>query len=259
LNSENNKIIKQIEIYNNHKKWFELNENKKSSSKATIMVSELETICDELDKNKLTLSNDLKSYEEYIHYIKDFLTVNDQHINNTIAYKADIDFLNLYINMTSLSGIPLIIINNMLKIMEIGCNELLQHIADFTISFDIIKDNIYITKDFGGVCNSEQRMSGFEKFVINMSIRYAISECTNSSSTVFYASDEGFNALDERNLNLLDGVLDFMKHDNQFILLISHVNKIHDLCKNYLTINKISPFVSHIDNRNTKKINKHKF
>jgi hypothetical protein len=72
---------------------------------------------------------------------------------------------------------------------------------------------IYITKYFGRMCNSEQRMSGFEKFVINMSIRYAISECTNSPSTAFYASDKGFNAL--------DGVLDFMKViANLYCLLI---------------------------------------
>ena len=92
------------------------------------------------------------------------------------------------------------------------------------------------------------RFHGFEKFIIELSLKIAFSIISNVVRPNFLAIDEGFGCLDPDNLASLTSILDFIKTKFTFILIITHVNEMKSHGDNYIDIQKMSNGDSYINN-----------
>ena len=84
--------------------------------------------------------------------------------------------------------------------------------------------------------------SGYEQFIIALSIRIALTQINNQSFSSFIAIDEGLSCMDSNNLNNLSSLFDFLRDKFDFVLLMSHIQEIKGECDNILNITKKNKF-----------------
>ena len=71
-----------------------------------------------------------------------------------------------------------------------------------------------------------QLSSGFEKFVINLSIRIALTNFSKKCKPNFIAIDEGWGAFDHTNINNVGEIFDYMRKWYDKVIIISHIEEL---------------------------------
>ncbi len=162
----------------------------------------------------------------------------DKEIKNLIEVEQKINDYELYLKLVSRDGIPQLIINDALPIIENEVNAVLEHMmAGFGLSI-VSEDkniNLYIKYD-------EQEWpinlsSGMEKFVSSLALRVGLINISNLPSPNFLVIDEGFGSLDSENLSNMKGAFDYLKTQFQSVFIISHLDTIKDFMDYLLPIN----------------------
>lgn len=153
--------------------------------------------------------------------------------NEILNLKSEKYLLDRAIDMYSKSGIPTLIIENMLPQIEKEANSLLQlMMSEHSIKFDRPKraDGTYMDKiiimirDKRGHKRPFNTFSGAEAFQISFSLRVAI---CGSEDVMFI--DEGFGKLDDKNMGLITKTLGALKSKFNKIILITHVEKLKEM------------------------------
>lgn len=153
--------------------------------------------------------------------------------NEILKLKNEKYLLDIAIEMYSKSGIPTLIIENMLPQIEKEANSLLQlMMSEHSIKFDRPKraDGTYMDKivimirDKRGHKRPFNTFSGAEAFQISFSLRVAI---CGSEDVMFI--DEGFGKLDDKNMGLITKTLGALKSKFNKIILITHVEKLKEM------------------------------
>jgi exonuclease SbcC len=157
----------------------------------------------------------------------------EEKIEEVVDLKEEQFLLERAIEMYSKSGIPTLIIENMLPEIENQANELLRVMrADRMVSFERPRkaDGTYqekiviMIRDRRGQKRTFNTYSGAECFQISFAIRVAI---CGGEDVMFI--DEGFGKLDEDNLQLIMRTLSAMKTKFDKIILITHVKDLIDM------------------------------
>jgi exonuclease SbcC len=71
--------------------------------------------------------------------------------------------------------------------------------------------------------------SGFERFVVSIAIRVALSNISNLPRTTFLAIDEGFGSIDGHNLPSMYPLFVYLKSHFEFLMVISHLDSLKDM------------------------------
>jgi DNA repair exonuclease SbcCD ATPase subunit len=140
--------------------------------------------------------------------------------------------IKLYQNyLEAVKNIPYMLIQSVKPLLEQMINEMLSHLVDFTIYFDI-KDNKHISIYLKRETEKHRReillsnASGFEKFIGGLFIRIALINISNLPKPNFLFIDEGWGCFDSNNINNIGLIFDYLKTKFDFVLTISHLQEL---------------------------------
>lgn len=227
-------IQNKIDKYNLNKESLELNKitiDKRTQLQLLLKTTESDlkdaqnSIIDK-SSNLLVTKTKLQRYEELI------------EIQRTLSHV--VSAYNSYIDMMSNDGIPYIILQEILPVIETEVNSILLDVVDFTAKFESDdKNNINCYLVYSDENSWPVEMaSGMERFIISIAIRCALVDITSLPRPVFLAIDEGFGVLDAEKIGCMTMLFDYMKTKFNFIIAVSHVDTMRDMVDGLINIHK---------------------
>lgn len=229
-----NNYIKEVELYNKN-----LEENE-------TINTELNKIKDGLNKSNNEIKRLLKEKDssiEEICYIKKEIELYENYTTEIKKLESETKAYNNYIKIINKDGLPYMLLNNVIPLLQEGANNLLLPLTNFSISIEQDDDNsITVYKINNNNKLNVELCSGFEKFIIGLSIRISLINLSKLSACNFMLIDEGFSCMDNNNINNLTSLFNTLKDMFDFVIIISHLDSVKSQCDNYMTININSGF-----------------
>ena len=161
-----------------------------------------------------------------------------EEIKDLVEAEQKVADYEVYLRLVSSDGIPQLIINDALPIIENEVNAVLDHMmAGFQlgITSEDKSINLYIRYD-----DQEWPLnlsSGMEKFVSSLALRVGLINVSNLPSPNFLVIDEGFGTLDTDNLSNMKGAFEYLKTRFDSVFIISHLDTIKDFMDYLLPVN----------------------
>jgi DNA repair exonuclease SbcCD ATPase subunit len=260
-NAKKELIIKKLknDLIELSLKWDQINNNTKCiNAKRTALKAELTNL------QLSSKADELLEVEGQINILKaEISMLNDASSNLAIAKQEyennekEIPLLEENINTYSelsmafgAKGIPILIIDNVLRELEILINENLKLLSDLPITIELatqresstgdLLDTFQILITDGLDTRSYFNYSGGEKLIIDLSIRLGLSELLakrNNFKVETLIIDEGLGSLDETNQVNFFNTLNKLVIKFKKVLVITHTS-VKDLFDNVLEINK---------------------
>ena len=175
-------------------------------------------------------------------------TLQLQHKNTTdqlnkvkeleISYEA----YKLYTAVVGRDGIPYEVITKTLPEIEKEVNNILSQIVEFTVTLATDGKNIMSNIVYDDKRWPLEMASGMEKFVSGLAIRVALINISNLPRPNIICIDEGWGTLDQSNIASVGNLFTYLKHQFDFIWIISHLDSIKDSVDVLLEITKENGF-----------------
>lgn len=224
------------------------NFNKTCQSEIKINDDKIVQLEKKLAELNMKLSIKKEDITKSIQYRKEYETVNRE----CLLYKS-------YVELTNSNGIPYELLKAYLPIIESHINSILVSIVSFTVQF-IFHDESLVAEqkekntkaNVGSIDihiingkkmpRSVNLASGFEKFVISLSIRMALSQISLISKPDMIVIDEGWSCMDSENLNNIGIIMDYIKRKYMYTIVISHLSEIKGYVDHPINIDIIDGF-----------------
>lgn len=244
LNTQNtilDGIKLKLEI--NEKSISEYKKNENNIKNNNFIKSKINTI----EKENLKISKIIEDLDENILSKFADLRVNESKIENTkneIKELSDAsieyDIYKYYVEAIRRDGIPYDIISKVVPIIEHEVNNILGQIVDFTIVIELDESkNINTFISYGDSKKwALELSSGMEKFISSIALRVALTNISNLPRPNFLIVDEGWGKLDSENLNSVHLLLEYLKTQFDFIMIISHIDEMKDMVDHSIEIKK---------------------
>jgi exonuclease SbcC len=144
---------------------------------------------------------------------------------------------------TKKKGVPALIVENAIPEIESFANHILSRVVEGRFSIrletqidskttDTVQEVLRIFVMDNGVVRPYQTFSGAQKFILDLSLRVAISNFLahrSGTEIKILVIDEGFGALDESNLSsIMEAILEIAKDFNK-VLIVTHLLRLKDL------------------------------
>ena len=226
------KIIKQIE-----------DKNKKN-----LCIKRLESINVDLNKsskkwnsilfNLFKISEQIGICETTIQSIQNKLQATEKSKLLSIGLKEEIELLQQYINLfNAKNGIPVLLINDMLKEIVNQMNKITSLLAGFSLFLEdkggimrfYIQNQSHSTLPFSTA-------SGAQRFIASIILRITLSQMTKANVPEFLIIDEGFGNLDAKMLDSVCKFLDTIKSSYRFMWIISHISQVKKIIQQKYSI-----------------------
>lgn len=205
-----------LEIENLENK-LEINRNLKSSYEAIIAGKEQQVIA---------LQEKIESYKKKVTELEE----KDQLITN----------LTLYKNAMHRTGIPSMILQNFIPLINFELNGLVNELFDYSLEFELDEStlNIYYIKENLNkiVKRSISQACGMEETIINLAIRAALTKISLLPKPSLLLLDEMFSMLDEINLDKMHELIIKLKDQYQNIILITHTDEIKEWPEHFIEL-----------------------
>ena len=233
LEQELEKIYEQKKLYQEYQSALEFNDK----------------VNDKIETLQLTLDKSKSSYDiviRGIQTIENHILVNktnkknlDSEIKDLVDAEQKVQDYELYLRLVSADGIPRLIINDALPVIEAEVNTVLDHMmAGFHLGITNEDKNINLYIRYDDQEWPLSLSSGMEKFVSSLALRVGLINVSNLPSPNFLVIDEGFGTLDTDNLSNMKGAFDYLKTRFDSVFIISHLDTIKDFMDYLLPINK---------------------
>lgn len=146
---------------------------------------------------------------------------------------------NRFISAVDRHGIPSEIIALQLPLINLELQNILQGVVNFNLRLEVSQDgSIEVMLDYGDSSRIVECGSGMEKMISSLALRVAlINVCTLPRSDMLII-DEGFGALDDKNVEACSRLLLSLKKYFSNIIIISHVDAVKDVVDNVIDIQK---------------------
>ena len=189
-----------------------------------------------LNGSIISKSGEVKIYEKTKQDIVDKLEELSQLETQYEAYE-------IYLKSIKRDGVPYTLMSTALPRIEQEVNNILTQLTDFTVMFQTDGKNInaYIVYDENNFWLLELT-SGMEKFIASLAIRHALTSVSNLPRPNFLAIDEGLGNLDSTMLNQMFLMLDYLKSQYEFLIMISHIDATRDMVDHQINIHKANGF-----------------
>ena len=225
-----------------------------SSGKDLLREMRLRSIDEEKDSETIKMRNDLKNVEKRISeldaerlYLAEQISVSRQRTidlkeeNKKFgAIKQRWETYSTFTTAVDKKGIPLTILSLQLPQINAELRKILQGVVNFDVILATEKDSnqmdIYI--DYGDSRRIIECGSGMEKMISSLALRVALINICNAPRSDVLIIDEGFGALDDKNIEACSRLLTSLKKYFSNILIISHVDAVKDVVDNVLDIRK---------------------
>ena len=231
-----------------------LEESQKDVSSITNLIQEMSKDEDNIDienieKIKSEIKFETKEIDlleaDYRNLIQKSILIKNKIVsilNEKEEYESIIEEWRLYDTFSSLvskKGIPAMLINLALPMINKEISKILQDVTGFTV--EIVDDedkgnNLEIMLNYGDSIRPIECGSGMEKMMSSIAIRVALTNISNLPKSDLFIIDEGFGALDEGNVESCGRLLQSLKKFFRTILIISHVDAIKDIVDDQIEI-----------------------
>jgi exonuclease SbcC len=138
----------------------------------------------------------------------------------------------------SKKGIPTMLINNSLPLINKEINNILSGVTNFSINIEDEASSLNVYIDYGDSKRIIECASGMEKMITSIAIRVALINISSLPKSDIFIIDEGFGALDDSNIESCSRLLTSLKKYFKTILIISHVDSIKDIVDKNIEISK---------------------
>ena len=185
--------------------------------------------------SKMIVDTSHSTIERFNSYLKNKLKT--RAINKKIKI---LDTYNDVLNMET--GHPSKVIEMVCTLITNECNKILNEISDFSIKFipkdkkmhmTIIQNNKQISTALG---------SGFQKFIIDMTIRIVFFKISQVPKADMLIIDEGFGCLDNHNRDIIFSYLNKIKTHFSLLLVITHIDELKNINDTIINVNNTSGF-----------------
>lgn len=214
-------------------------------------ISKLKTINESNDReiSQRTISNEMGLQE-----INKKIKLHEKHD----MLSTSLNLYNIYTSTVHSNGLPYAILKTRLPQIENVINNILTSLVNFTIRFvyhdendetrksdkntkqDTVNLNFLICKNNKKPCYINTAC-GFEKFIINIAFRLALSQLSLNPKPNIFVIDEGWNCLDTENRANIDITLNYIKSRFDHLIIISHLDELKDRANHIISIAKMPP------------------
>jgi len=226
-----------------------------SSGKESLRDMRLRSVDDEKDSEVVKMQNDLSEIESRVSeldgnrlYLAEQISVTRQSCKNFDeererfgAIKSRWEMYSTFTQAVDKKGIPLTILSLQLPQINSELTKILQGVVNFDLSLEADADsnNMDIFIDYGDSKRIIECGSGMEKMIASLALRVALINICNAPRSDVLIIDEGFGALDDKNIEACSRLLISLKKYFTNILIISHVDAVKDIVDNVLDIQKV--------------------
>lgn len=230
-----NKDIQQY--YDNEQLILENKKWETEISKVRANLSKVEKINDSLQTKHRNEYGNLVSFQKERDLIQQKLNQYTDLVKKNRIYE-------IYSNALSRDGIPYMILEKVMPVIENEVNNVLTQIVDFTVRLETSEEkyiNAYINYGNNQTWPVELT-SGMERFILSLAFRTSLSEITSLPRPLFLAIDEGFGVLDSDNLMSMGKMFEFLKTRYNYLMVISHIEQMRDLVEKRIIVQKQNGF-----------------
>jgi exonuclease SbcC len=224
------------------------------SGKKQLREMRLRSIDEEKDRAIMLMRKQLKTVEDKISnldaerlYLTEQISVSKQKKTTLTeekkrfgAVKSRWETYNTFLQAVDKKGIPLTILSLQLPQINSELTKILQGVVNFELSLeaDLESNNMEVFIDYGDSRRIIECGSGMEKMISSLALRVALINVCNAPRSDVLIIDEGFGALDDKNIEACSRLLESLKKYFANILIISHVDAMKDVVDNVLDIQK---------------------
>ena len=202
-------------------------------AKMQLDLSNIDKRIAELDAERLYLAEAMSLARQKI----EDLTLENERFG---AIKQRWETYSLFMQAVDKKGIPLTILSLQLPQINAELHKILQGVVNFDIILEpeIDSNQMEIFIDYGDSRRIIECGSGMEKMISSLALRVALINICNAPRRDILIIDEGFGALDDKNIEACSRLLISLKKYFSNILVISHVDAVKDIVDNVLDIRK---------------------
>jgi DNA repair exonuclease SbcCD ATPase subunit len=196
-----------------------------------------------------------KYQEDYseVRVLESKLDELNEQLEQIKKHEQTLESYEKYMEAINKDGIPYMLMQQILPILELEINNILKQIADFYLEFKFndsdIDINIIYPHRFKNTSWDISLTSGMESFISSIATRVALDKNSVQPKYNFLTIDEGFDVLDKVNKMNLDKLLSFITKYYDFVLVISHLEIIKDYVKDFIELELDVDGYSHINHQ----------
>jgi len=229
-------VVDNIDIFYKNKDIIENN------SKLLKEITEVKTLIKNVESDIKNINNKLFSASTEKGKLElQYKNTTDQ-LNKVKELEDSYEAYKLYTNIISRDGIPYEIITKTLPEIEKEVNNILHQLVEFTISLQTDGKNIMTNIIYDDRQWPLEMASGMEKFISGLAIRVALINISNLPRPNIICIDEGFGCADSDHLGQMGALFNYLKHQFDFIWIISHLDQMRDMVDNQIEIKKDNGF-----------------
>lgn len=162
------------------------------------------------------------------------------HVKQLEVLSGQYKAYEAYLSAIDPNGIAYQLIEQILPVMEQTINNILAQIVSFSLQLYCDGKNVQIDLLYDSTTKWPLELaSGMEKFISGLAIRMAMLTISHLPKSSFIIIDEGFSNLDADNLSSMAKVLDYMKQQFDFIIIVSHLTEMRDMVDELIEIQQI--------------------
>ena len=245
LRDENFKIKLQNSLKETNQKIETFYKNKdiiENNAKLIVVIDEVKAIVKNFETEIKSINNKLfNASTEKGRFELQYKNTTDQ-LNKVKELESSYEAYKLYTNIISRDGIPYEIITKTLPEIEKEVNNILQQLVEFTITLQTDGKNIMTNIVYDDKRWPLEMASGMEKFVSGLAIRVALINISNLPRPNIICIDEGFGCADSDHLGQMGALFSYLKHQFDFIWVISHLDQMRDMVDSQIEIKKEAGF-----------------
>jgi len=166
----------------------------------------------------------------------------NQQIDKVKELEESYESYKLYTSLVNRDGIPYDVIKRILPEIEKEVNNILSHIVEFTVGLTTDGKNIMTNIIYDDRTWPLEMASGMEKFISGLAIRVSLINISNLPRPNIICIDEGFGCADSDHLGQMGSLFTYLKHQFEFIWVISHLDQMRDMVDEKLEIKKDNGF-----------------
>ena len=230
LMASKSNILNKIQLYEDNQNAVLNNINVQNK------INELKLKLNNLNSEYNKINNFLINIISKTEVLKSQITTIKTKMTEISQLETDSYLFEQYLSAIDRNGIPYDVICNIVPKIEKEVNLILSQIVDYTVEFETDGKNVipYVVYQHGKW--PIELTSGYERFVASLAIRVALTNISNLPKISSLFIDEGWGCLDPDNMASMHTLLSTLKHNFDFIIIISHIDSMKDAVDHQLEI-----------------------
>jgi len=220
-----------------------IEDNKEKIKKKNELEKDLSTLNIKLETNKNFKSSEetiIAVKKEQVKSLKEKIALYTEKVNELKEKDILINNYGLYKGAMHRSGIPSMMLQNFIPLINFEINNYIGELFDFSIEFELEESSLnvyYIKENLNKIVKRNvEQACGQESTVVNLAIRAALTKISLLPKPSLLLLDEIFSMLDPKNLEKMYELVIKLKDQYNNIILITHTEEIKDWPEHFIIL-----------------------